>query len=114
VAARKLKKDNLFVIFQPHTYSRTKNLFAQFVRTLCHLKHLLIYKTFAAREYYDEAGSALTLSRAIKCSNYGDTEEDIKNFLKDVKTDDVVLFLGAGDIYYIAKKLIKNCAQNNF
>jgi UDP-N-acetylmuramate-alanine ligase len=33
--------------------------------------------------------------------------QDIEWFLKDVKRGDVVLFLGAGDIYYIAKSIIK-------
>jgi UDP-N-acetylmuramate--alanine ligase len=106
--ANALNADRLFVIFQPHTYSRTKNLFAQFVAVLSPLKNLLIYKTFAAREYFDDAGSALTLSQSIKRAHYGDSVQDIECFLSQVKEGDLVLFLGAGDIYFIAKKLIQS------
>ena len=104
--ARTLTDGELYVIFQPHTYSRTKDLFKEFVLTLSAVKKLLIYKTFAAREYYDDAGSALTLSGAVRRSVYGDCETDIERFLKSAKSGDTVLFLGAGDIYEIAKTVV--------
>ncbi len=97
---------NLYVVFQPHTYSRTKNLFSDFVSALNNLKNLMIYRTFASREYYDDGGSAYTLSLALKNSRYGESETDIKDFLKGVKDSDKILFLGAGDIYGIAKSII--------
>lgn len=104
--ARLVTQGEVFVVFQPHTYSRTKNLFKQFVAALSPLKRLLIYKTYAAREYYDDAGSALTLSSAVKRSVYGDCEDDILNFISGAGQGDIVLFLGAGDIYDIAKYLL--------
>ena len=103
---QKLTQGKLFVVFQPHTYSRTKNLFKQFVKVLSPLNNLLIYKTFAAREYFDDAGSALTLSQSIKKSRYGDDVIDIKDFISKAEEGDKILFLGAGDIYYIAKRII--------
>ncbi len=106
--AQKLTDGRLFVVFQPHTYSRTKNLFDSFVKALSPLNNLLIYRTYAAREYFDDAGSALTLSQSVKKSHYGDKPEDIKEFIKKAGKGDVILFLGAGDIYYIAKKLMEN------
>ena len=104
--ASKICKGKLFVVFQPHTYSRTKNLFKDFVKVLSPLNDLLIYDTFAAREYYDDEGSALTLSQAIKKSHYGDDINDLIDFLKRARENDVFLFLGAGDIYFLAKKAI--------
>lgn len=104
--ARLVTRGELYVVFQPHTYSRTKTLFKQFVTTLSAVKRLLIYKTYAAREYYDDAGSALTLATAVKRSAYGDCETDIETFLKDAAYGDTVLFLGAGDIYDIAKTVV--------
>lgn len=103
--AKKIARGKLFVVFQPHTYSRTKNLMKQFIRTLSQLNNLLIYRTFAAREYYDDAGSALTLSQKIKRSRYGDSPADIAAFVSKAAEGDIVLFLGAGDIYDIAKKI---------
>lgn len=104
--AKKLTDGKVFVIFQPHTYSRTKNLFKQFVRVLSPLNNLLIYKTFAAREYFDDAGSALTLSQSLKKSRYGDDVRDILEFILKATEGDLILFLGAGDIYFIAKELV--------
>lgn len=104
--ARLCLKGELFVVFQPHTYSRTKSFFKEFVRVLSQLKRLMIYKTYAAREYFDDAGSALTLHRSVKRSVYGDCETDIENFLRQATEGDTVLFLGAGDIYEIAKTVI--------
>ena len=46
----------IYVIFQPHTYSRTKLLFKDFVKVLSSVDNLLIYRTFAAREYFDDKG----------------------------------------------------------
>ena len=107
-AAKKITTGRLFVVFQPHTYSRTKNLFGKFVAVLSSLNNLLIYRTYAAREYYDDAGSALTLSQSVKKSSYGDSEQDIKDFILKASAQDTVLFLGAGDIYDIAKAAIKS------
>lgn len=103
--ARKMTSGKLFVVFQPHTYSRTKLLFNQFVEVLSPLIDLLIYKTFAAREYFDDSGSALTLSQSIRKSRYGDCVQDIKDFISEAEEGDTVLFLGAGDIYFIAKQI---------
>jgi UDP-N-acetylmuramate--alanine ligase len=106
--AKSITQGQLFVVFQPHTYSRTKNLFIQFVNVLGNVNNLLIYKTFAAREYFDDSGSALTLSQAIKKSRYADSVQDLLCFINCAKKGDKILFLGAGDIYYIAKKLIED------
>ena len=104
--AQKFTDGRLFIVFQPHTYSRTKNLFKEFLKVLSPINNLLIYKTYAAREYYDDAGSALTLSQSLKKSRYGDDEKDIIEFIKKAQKGDKILFLGAGDIYFIAKKIL--------
>ncbi len=100
-------KGKLYVIFQPHTYSRTKALFKEFLEVLNPIEELLIYKTFAAREYFDDDGSALTLYQNIKHARYGDNAGDICDFISRAGETDVILFLGAGDIYFIAEKIVK-------
>lgn len=108
--ARNITKGKLFVVFQPHTYSRTKLLFNDFINVLSPLNNLMVYKTFAAREYFDDAGSALTLSQNLRKAHYGDAVADIKDFVSEAAKGDTVLFLGAGDIYFIAKQI---CAAIN-
>jgi len=110
--AKKLTDGKVFVIFQPHTYSRTKNLFKQFVKVLSPLNNLLVYKTFAAREYFDDAGSALTLSQSLKKSKYGDDKLDIIDFISKAEAGDIILFLGAGDIYFTAKNVIREADKD--
>ncbi len=106
--AQGICRGKLYVVFQPHTYSRTKLLMPEFLSVLRPLKNLMIYKTYAAREAYDGAGSAATLSRALGNSLYAENVYVLKMWLKKtVKEGDVVLFLGAGDIYYAAQYLLK-------
>lgn len=104
--AKKFTSGKLYVIFQPHTYSRTKNLFGEFVKVLSPLNNLMIFKTYAAREYYDDSGSALTLSAALKKSCYADSIYDVVNFMRQARYGDTVLILGAGDIYFTAKRAL--------
>ena len=99
-------KGNAYVIFQPHTYSRTKHLFQEFVSVFKNTKNLLIYKTYAAREKYDPVSNAKTLAENLPNSLYVESLREIKTYLdKTVKKGDCVLFLGAGDIYCVAKFL---------
>ncbi len=107
-AVKKITSGKIYTVFQPHTYSRTKNLFKDFVKVLSGINNLLIYKTFAAREYYDDSGSALTLTQSLKRAKYGDTSADIEDFISEAKNGDIILFLGAGDIYDLAKSILIN------
>ena len=96
------------MVFQPHTYSRTKLLMKEFVETLRPVKNVLIYKTFPARERYDEEGCASRLAEETE-SLYVENAYVLKTWLKKtVKDGDMVLFLGAGDIYYVAQYLLKD------
>ena len=103
-----IRRGNLYVVFQPHTYSRTKLLMKEFVKVLRPIKNLMIYKTYPAREKYDAAGSAETLAHVVGSCLYSENVYVLKMWLKKtVKEGDLVLFLGAGDIYYAAQYLLK-------
>lgn len=105
--AKSVCKGKLFVVFQPHTYSRTKLLMEDFVNTLGKIEELMIYKTFPAREVYDAEGSAEALSKRLGAL-YAENAYVLKTWLKmTVKDGDMVLFLGAGDVYYVAQYLLR-------
>ncbi len=107
LTAEGICKGRLFVVFQPHTYSRTKLLMREFIEVLRPLQNLMIYKTFPAREKYDGEGSAETLAQNVG-SLYSENIYILKTWLKKtVREGDVVLFLGAGDVYYAAQYLLK-------
>lgn len=96
----------IWIAFQPHTYSRTKVLFDQFVDSLLPVDHLILVNIFAsARESTDPNVSSLQLKHEIEkktnkkvelVSNYSQLAEKLITL---VKPNDVVLTLGAGDIY---------------
>lgn len=100
-------RGELYVVFQPHTYSRTKLLMQEFVSVLRPIKNLMIYKTYPAREKYDEAGSGARLALSVGNCLYAENVYVLKTWIKKtVKEGDMVLFLGAGDIYYAAQYLV--------
>jgi len=107
-ALKKLNK-NLVVIFQPHTYSRTRLLMDEFVSAFRVKAVICIYSTYSAREDYDESGSALTLCENLskhKHCNYFDDISALKHFLHGtVRKKDAVVFMGAGNIYNFAKDI---------
>ncbi len=104
--ATRITKNRLYVVFQPHTYSRTKMLMREFVESLKQVDSLLIYRTFPARERYDAKGDGLALAQAIGSCLYADNLSALRAWLdRTVSEGDTVLFLGAGDVYYLAKFL---------
>ncbi len=105
--------NKLLVVFQPHTYSRTKTLFNNFIQVLKCADELLIIPTYSAREKYQYKGSA-----AYLCKNVGSNATYIKNkknavkyILNKINCGYGVLFLGAGDIFDMAKNVAKMCWQ---
>ena len=112
-SAQEICRGRLLVVFQPHTYSRTRLLFDDFVSVLQTVENLMIYKTYAAREYFDSRGSAYVLSEQLPNAVYAESVKELQYFLKPVLSQgDMVLFLGAGDIYYVAKLLLKQLSES--
>ncbi len=100
--------ENVFIVFQPHTYSRTKQLLSDFVTVFSSYANLYIYKTYAAREDYDFYGSAEYLSQFLPQSKYFDDFDNLFDVLsKQVKSDSIVYILGAGDIYDLVLNRLK-------
>ncbi len=98
---RKLCKGKLIVVFQPHTYSRTKAFFEDFIKVLM-ADRIIIFKTYSAREEYDEAGDAYTLYNSLLSMGRNAVYSEDYHLLKtltDLNSDDIVLVLGAGDFY---------------
>ncbi len=109
--AREACRGRLFVVFQPHTYSRTRLLFDEFVEVLSRPDDLLLYKTFAAREYFDAAGSALALAEKLPKALYAGTARELEAYLtRSLRPGDMALVLGAGDIYAVVRRILQGRA----
>lgn len=107
--AQKICKGTVRLVFQPHTYTRTRDLMDAFVSTLKEAESPIVYKTYAAREPFDGRGSAYALVSRLPEAVYVQSPEQLRRRLLDAtEPDDLVLVLGAGDIYEIAKSISEN------
>ena len=105
-------KGKLYTIFQPHTYTRTKLLLDAFANSFDESDVIIITDIYAAREKdYGDIHSK-TLRDAI--SDHRDNAfyisgfEDIVKFIKEnIKKDDVVVTMGAGDVYKIGEMILE-------
>jgi len=100
---------NCLIVFQPHTYSRTKLLLKQFIDVLSKIDNLIIYKEYPAREKPWKGLSAFDLFEQVKQKNsnvkYFKTS---KGLFKNMCNYEAIAFVGAGNIDQIAKKFIKS------
>ena len=102
------KYQNVHMVFQPHTYSRTKILLHDFVKVFQDIKNIVIFKEYPARESKNQGYSAKYLSEQIDSSVYIKNFRNLKKFIKqiDVNQNDCVVFVGAGDINLLVEKMI--------
>ncbi len=105
--AERLTAGSVRLVFQPHTYTRTRDLLEQFVSALSPVEAPIVYRTYSAREPFDYAGSAVMLVSKIPTAIYVQSPDQLLARLKRrCREGDLILVLGAGDIYEIAKSIL--------
>lgn len=109
-AARSWKNKRVVGVFQPHRYSRTKFLKKEFGRCFVHADHVVITDIYAAHEAPIKGIAAKTIYEQIKQSGHKSVcflpKEKIKEHLKSVvRSGDMLMLLGAGDIGRLAEEL---------
>ncbi len=98
----------IVVAFQPHTYTRTNALFKEFVRELRRVDVCVLAEIYAARERNDLGISSQDLAARIPGSVYCETLPEVTEYLRqNVREGDIVLTVGAGDIYRAGEALVK-------
>ena len=98
----------LVLAFQPHTYTRTKALFDDFVRELKKADVLLLAEIYAARERNTVGISSAHVAEQIPGSVFCETLPDVTAYLREhVQPGDVVITMGAGDIFRAGETLLK-------
>ena len=106
------KYNQSWVVFQPHTYSRTKMLLDDFAKALLNFDNIIILDIYAAREKNTYGISSKDLADRIcslgKDAKYIPDFDECVNYLKsNVKENDIVLTQGAGTVTEIGPMLIK-------
>ena len=106
---RSLGYDRVICAFQPHTYSRTKALFADFVRELKKADLAVLTDIFAAREKNTAGVSSRDLAAEIPGALYCPSLREAEQCLMDLaRPGDLILTVGAGDIYTVGEALARH------
>ena len=106
--AKTLPYKRIICAFQPHTYTRTKALFNDFVKELRVPDVVVLAEIYAAREQNDIGISSMDLSREIPGSVYCPTLDKVTAALARIACPgDLILTVGAGDIFKAGEKLLK-------
>lgn len=102
----------LWIIFQPHRYTRTRDLFEEFVTVLNSLENLILLPIYSAYEEEISGISSISLLEKIKLNNsnaiYLESEKLLPFLATKIQENDLLLFQGAGNIDSIFTMLVDN------
>ncbi len=114
-AMKKKKYNRSWVVFQPHTYSRTKNLLADFAQVLSGFDNIIITDIYAAREKNTLGISSTDLVNQININRIGKKAiymsdfNEIAKYIRDrVMPNDIVLTIGAGTVTNIGPMIVNS------
>ncbi|MBS6367106.1 MAG: UDP-N-acetylmuramate--L-alanine ligase, partial [Clostridiales bacterium] len=108
-AVRALGCQRVICAFQPHTYTRTHALFQDFIRELQAADLTVLAEIYAAREQNTIGISSRDLAANIDGSVFFETLPEVTEYLRRIaQPGDLILTVGAGDIYTVADALIKD------
>ena len=106
--ARSLGYQRVICAFQPHTYSRTRALFPQFVEELKRADRVVLAEIYAAREQNTLGISSRDLAAQIPGALYCATLPEVTEALRSLaRPGDLILTVGAGDIYTAGEALLR-------
>ena len=111
-SANQIPHHETWAVFEPHTYSRTKEHLKEFASILSKFDHIILADIYAARETNTLGISSKDLETKIKETNenciYLNSYEKIITYLKEnIKKEDIIITIGAGTINQIGYQLIK-------
>ena len=111
-AAKHYPHKEIWCIFQPHTYTRTKSLFDEFVEALTLTDHVILADIYAARETDTLGISSRDVADALKEKGsdayYFSSFKEIEAFcLEHCQKGDLLITMGAGDVVNIGEELLK-------
>jgi len=107
------RNKRLVVVFQPHRYTRTQGLFHEFTRSFYQSDILIVLPIYAASEKEIKGVNSQKLCKGIQEHGHRDVSyapdftQALSIITHKVKRDDIVLTLGAGDIYTLGETLVE-------
>jgi UDP-N-acetylmuramate--alanine ligase len=105
----------LHAVFQPHLFSRTRDLAGEFGRALLAADHVVVTDVYPSREQPIPGVTGELVAQAARSLGHGRVDyradwREVPATLGALSAGDVVLTLGAGDIYRLAQQLVKEDA----
>ncbi|MCP3941268.1 MAG: UDP-N-acetylmuramate--L-alanine ligase [Desulfobacteraceae bacterium] len=103
----------LIVAFQPHRHTRTQSLFDEFTRSFYQSSILIVLPIYGANEAAIEGVDSQSLCDGIKAHGHKDVSfapdfiQAISMITHKIRDKDIVLTLGAGDVYTLGEKLLE-------
>lgn len=105
--AKKMGYENVWVAFQPHTYTRTAAFLEDFAKALKHADKVMIADIYPAREKYDGTIHSCDLASLIPgCVYMNDLNAMKRYILENASPDDLVITMGAGNICDLGYSLV--------
>ena len=108
-SARDFSHKRVLAVFQPHTYSRTSELYGGFVNALSEADEVILADIYSARETNTYGVSSEKLALDIgERAEYIDSSEKICEAVRErADKDTIVLIMGAGDISKVSDMIIR-------
>lgn len=110
--AEGMKNKNIIAVFQPHRYTRFKNLWEEFLKSFDGVQRIIVTDVFSASEDEIEGVNSANFVKALSsvadvpCEYFSGSINDVaKKLYPSLRKDDVVIGLGAGSITNLAKEL---------
>ena len=104
----------IWAVFQPHTFSRTLALLEEFAAAFDDADHVVITDIFAAREHDDLGISSRDLHARMSHRDarfLADLHEITQYLVANMKSGDVLVTMGAGDVYRVGEQVIARLAS---
>jgi UDP-N-acetylmuramate--alanine ligase len=112
------QKGRIISVFQPHRYSRTLHLADEFAKSLSCADKIVLTDIYAAFERPIKNVSIKNIYESVKNDHKDkfvlcDKNRIAENLVKDIRQDDVVLVLGAGDINEVCLEIVEKLKKNS-
>ena len=112
-AAHQVAHNDIWCVFQPHTYTRTKALLPEFAEALSHADHIVLTKIYSAREKDTGMVSSQDIADLLQNEYHKDVVylpefSEVETYVRNnCKENDLLITMGAGDVVTVGEDLLK-------
>jgi UDP-N-acetylmuramate--alanine ligase len=112
---KEMSSGRLITVFQPHLFSRTLDFYKEFANELSIADEIILMDIYPARELPIEGVTSQMILNELnskKAVLITDKNEIINTLLKSIKTGDIVVFQGAGDVTNLCSEFVQRLKNN--